>query len=126
MIRNSRSYSELAHYSGHLHPELIGHRPEFDRRIPQVQPTHRTHMPLSTPLDEAFHHMQIIREHRKSNAGYRLVDDDYFAVESFLSKSFKRKASISASDVADALRMEYGTVREIIAQMVDKGKLGVK
>jgi len=55
-----------------------------------------------------------------------VVDRDYSAVESYLRHAFKNKASLYASDVANALGLEYATVREVIARMIKEGKLMAK
>jgi predicted ArsR family transcriptional regulator len=57
---------------------------------------------------------------------YDVVDRDYSTVESYLRHAFKNRASLYASDVADALGLEYATVREIIARMIKEGKLTAK
>lgn len=67
-----------------------------------------------------------VTEPRRSAGGFKFVDDDYVIIESFLSKAFKHKQSLSASDIADALEMDYGDVREILARMIREGKLAVK
>jgi hypothetical protein len=57
---------------------------------------------------------------------FKFVDDDYMAVELFLQKVFKKKKSLSASEIADALEMDYGDVREVLGRMIKEGKLAVK
>jgi predicted ArsR family transcriptional regulator len=79
---------------------------------------------VEDPIEGVFH--ASISEGRKSVHVFKFVTDDYMVVESFLQEAFKRKRSLSASDIADALEMDYEDVREALARMIKEGKLGVK
>jgi len=63
---------------------------------------------------------------RKHRGTFKLVADNYSVVHTFLQKTFKRRRSVSASDIADALGMDYADTREILARMIKEGKLGLK
>ncbi len=55
-----------------------------------------------------------------------MMSEDYSDVEHFLREAFRKRQSVYASDVADALGMDYSEVREILARMIREGQLGVK
>jgi hypothetical protein len=78
---------------------------------------------VEDPVERIFH--SPIDKGRRSAAVFKFVDD-YGVIESFLQKAFKRKRSVFASDIADALEMDYGDVREALALMIKEGKLGIK
>jgi len=46
-------------------------------------------------------------------------------VEDFLRKHFVRHEKVYPSEIADALGIDYETVREIVATMIDEKKLEV-
>lgn len=50
-------------------------------------------------------------------------DPDYFEVESYLRKEFRKNRAVYPSDISEALGIDYGTVREIIARMIHESKL---
>ena len=86
-----------------------------------------THVSVSFGIEDVIaNHLRMVRKQRMKNSSFKMLDEDYSTVVSYLGQAFKRKASLHASDVADALGMDYGTVREIIAQLIDEGKLKVK
>ena len=64
---------------------------------------------------------------RKLNLTFRFTEENnYTIVESFLTHAFKRKRTLSATEIADRLDMDYADVREALARMIKEGKLGVK
>jgi len=92
--------------------------------VPKVVDT--THIPIPLTLEDAFaSHLRIIRKQR-IGLSFTMLDENYSTVLEYLGHAFKRRASLRASDVAEALGMDYGTVREIIAKLIDEGKLKAK
>ena len=51
------------------------------------------------------------------------LEDSKALVETFLKKEFKEKKQVYPSDVADALGLEYETVREVFAALEEEGKI---
>jgi len=128
MMRSTAVHAVFAHkYIGshphHPHPSRLASHP---RTIP-VTP-HRPHLTDSLENDYVQRILlhPLIRERRRSTPVLKFIDDNYMVIESFLQESFRRKQSLSASDIADALDMDYGDVRETLARMIKEGKLGVK
>jgi len=126
MMRSTRVHAVFTHRyaESYLHHP---HRPRAASRIIPFAPQkpHLTVFPcVEDPVERVFH--ASISEGRKSVHIFKFVADDYMVVESFLQKAFKRKHSLSAGDIADALEMDYGDVREALARMIKEGKLGVK
>lgn len=127
MMHSTRVHSVFAHrYDVSFQSEPIRHselHPRFTPFAPQR--LHLTAFPfMENPAERMFH--TSITEARKYTDVFKFMDDDYSAVETFLRKTFKTKRPISASDIADALGMDYGNVREVLARMIREGKLGVK
>ena len=125
-MRSTRVHAIFAH----RYVESYLHHPHPSRVAPRITPfssqkPHLTAFPsMEEPVERIFH--SSIDERRKSVAVFKFVDDDYGVIESFLQKAFRRKQSLSASDIADALEMDYGDVREALAHMIKEGKLGIK
>lgn len=57
---------------------------------------------------------------------FKVIDEDYANVESFLGQALRKNGTLYASDIAEALNMDYLKVREVVARMVKEGKLSVK
>jgi len=124
MMRSTRVHSVFAHrYAGFDQPYHFRQHP----RIAPFEPR-RNDVTMFHAVEESFTEIlhASVSEARKSMDTFKLVNEDYSNVEYFLRKAFRKKQSLYASDVADALGMDYGEVREILARMIREGKLGVK
>jgi hypothetical protein len=127
MMRSTRVHSIFTHkYVSSFQHEPYHSR--YYRRITPLVPQkpHLTAFPAITddPTTRIFH--APMSEARRSASVFRFVNSDHFAIESFLRKAFAKKRSMSASEIADSLGMDYGEVREVLARMISEGKLGVK
>ncbi len=71
---------------------------------------------LSTRHEERFGKLRL---------PYKAINlsPEYLRIESYLRKRFKTKQDVYPSEVADSLGLDYELVREIIAKMMDEGKL---
>jgi len=126
MISSSRTHVVFGHrYAGASRFDPIKHPRPYARLGPLKPNGPRIEsVPfLEEPLIKDF---RISIRETRGKGGFKFLDEDYSTVESYLRKAFKKKASLHVSDVADALGMDYGTVREMIALMINEGKLGVK
>lgn len=125
-VRLARSGIATFIHSGTLHPRLIRPAEPYPQIIP-ITPN-VPHMTEFDSMDDPYAGIShsSLTEARKVIGGFKFVHDDYSIVESFLIKTFKKRKILSASDIADALDMDYGDVREVLARMIKEGKLGVK
>lgn len=126
LARSGIAHAAFIH-SGTLHPRFIHPTEPYPQIIP-ITPNapHMTEFASRDDPYEGIFHLSIT-EARKVVGGFKFVsDDDYSIVESFLIKTFKKKKLLSASAIADALGMDYGDLREVLARMIMEGKLGVK
>ena len=128
MMHSVRSHSIQIHrYDMRFHSETIP-RPDSYPRIGLLEHHPRPHLTAFLSADDSaeriFH--KSISEVKRSTGGFKFMDDNYLVIESFLRDQFKKKQSLSAASIANALAMDYGEVREVLAMMIKEGKLGVK
>jgi hypothetical protein len=113
-VRLSRGSPRRIEYHSHI----IGTFPEHSKKpLPYFG---------NNIFPDFFHGERPFRNPAFPEDIFNVVDEDYVTVESFLRKAFKRNRTWYASEVADALGMDYLQVREIIAHMISEGKLSVK
>ncbi len=126
MMRSSQIHSAFINRLTGSFPDSLDHFYPDARRIFPDLPI-RVHVATAVTLEERLvRHLRMSWKNERNTFGFDIVDEDYSAVESYLRRAFKNKASMYVSDVADALGLEYAIVREIIAQMIKQGKLKTK
>ena len=125
-MRNNHMHS--AFVSSHMRGafrERLGYLDDLRRGGPDL--FGRVHIATGVTFEETImNHLRKNWKPQLNPLGFQTLDEDYSTVECYLRQSFRSRPSIYVSDIADALSMDYGIVREIIAKMIREGKLTTK